>query len=340
MGQNEYYYRRVIGAIGFSLLMFQLLINLFGVLITFATPILSMLSASEVTFNVLYQVFYAAGYLLCFMLPVAFLKSRIGKEGLPYRPMSAPLRISPWLILIVPAGITLVFSASYVNASFVSIFDYSDFSSEVLWGANGEKPAVYELVLDFLVTCLVPGFCEEFFFRGAILSNLRPFGRSNAILISAFLFGMMHQNPEQILYAFAAGVVLGVVYEMTGSIWNCTVLHVLNNFASVTEGPVVYKFDTLFASSLAMAVFEAVLFAVGLIALAILIARFFSRKPDLHEGVFGKSLPASDGYADYPISANRAFRLFLTPSMVIFLVICVVQILLLLLVAVLYGSFM
>lgn len=338
MNPNELYYRKVIGSIGLSLLIFLLMINLFGVLVMFLTSILGLVTSSVTAITVVYQVVYAAGYLACFMIPVAFLKMMIGRSPYPYRSMNAPLRLSPWLALIVPAGITLVFSVAYVNASLVSIFDYSSFSSEFLWGtASAEKPALYEFVLEFLVTCLVPGFCEEFLFRGAIQTNLKPFGATNAILISAFLFGMMHQNPEQILYAFAAGVVLGVVYEKTGSIWNCTILHVLNNFASVYESVIFYKLEAYFESALVASIFEAILFAVGLISIAVLVVKFFSKKPDLRGGFFGKTLPAADGYATYPVSAKRAFKLFLTPSMVIFLVFCVLQILFLLFAAVLYG---
>jgi membrane protease YdiL (CAAX protease family) len=186
------------------------------------------------------------------------------------------------------------------------------------------------------VVAILPAVCEEFLFRGAILTNLRPFGRSNAILISAFLFSMMHQNAEQLLYTFAAGIVLGLIYEMTGSIWCTTVLHILNNFVSVTESAIFYRFDDVMTSSLAIVIFEMVLIAIGVISAAILVSRFFSKRTDLRDGIFGRSLPASDGYAECPIEASRARRLFFTPTMIIFLILCLVQVLFLILMAVIY----
>jgi NAD(P)-dependent dehydrogenase (short-subunit alcohol dehydrogenase family)/energy-converting hydrogenase Eha subunit E len=262
--------------------------------------------------------------------------SVVAHAGYPYQSMDTSIRGTRWLPLLVPAGIAVVLSTAYINAAMVSIFDYARFSSEVVWGSMSDSPAVYELILQFIVMCLVPGVCEEFLFRGAILTNLRPFGRSNAILISAFLFSMMHQNAEQLLYTFAAGIVLGLIYEMTGSIWCTTVLHILNNFVSVTESAIFYRFDDVMTSSLAIVIFEMVLIAIGVISAAILVSRFFSKRTDLRDGIFGRSLPASDGYAECPIEASRARRLFFTPTMIIFLILCLVQVLFLILMAVIY----
>ncbi len=338
MNANEYYYRRVIGAIGGTMLLFLCLLNAFAVILSFLDLFLVIISANETVYNVAYQLIYGAGYLASFMIPVAFLKWRIGRAGYPYQSMSHSIKAAKWLPLIVPAGIAVVLSTAYVNAAMVSVFDYSRFSSEVIWQSGTQKPAAYEFILEFIVMCLVPGVCEEFLFRGAIQTNLRPFGRSNAILISAFLFSMMHQNAEQTFYTFAAGIVLGVVYEMTGSIWCATVLHVINNFVSVTENALFFKLEDAVSSSLAVAVFEMLLIAFGVISVAILVSRFFSKRIDLRDGMFGKKLPVSDGYASCPIEAERARKLFFTPTMIIFLALCMVQILILILMAVVYVA--
>lgn len=328
MNQNERYYRSVTGAVGTGMLVFLLLLNVVGIGLSFLDVLFRSLLADPL-YDVAYQTVYAAGYLLSFMLPVLVIKRAITKRGYAYQPMKTSLRLSPWIFLIIPAGIAVVFSASYFNASMVSIFHYSEISSEILWGEGGEAPAVYKIILDFIVICVVPGFCEEFLFRGAILSNCRPFGRANAILISSFLFAMMHQNAEQIFYAFVAGIFFGLVYEKTGSIWSCTVLHILNNFLSVGFSLIFYKYGEAFESQLYTTALEVVIFLVGVIALMSLVF-FFSRKEDIRGGFFGKKLPVSDGYAACPIEPKRAVRLFLTPTMVIFLCLCVVQLLFLL----------
>lgn len=334
MNANEAYYRRVIGAIGGTMLLFLLLINLFTVVLELYALVLSVLPISTAAYNVAYQLFYGAGYLASFMIPVAFLKSRIRRTGFSYQPMETSVRVTPYLPLIVLAGISVVSSMAYINASMVNIFNYAYSTS---WDTIMGEPAAYELVLEFIVMCLVPGFCEEFLFRGAIQTNLRPFGRTTAVLISAFLFAMMHQNPAQLLYTFAAGIVLGLIYEMTGSIWCCTVLHIVNNFVSVAETALLYKWKDMLVSSLAVEIFHVILTVLGVISTVILVCRFFSKKRDFHDGIFGKSLPASDGYAACPIEAGRARKLFFTPTMIIFLILAALQMLLLLAGLMFYG---
>ena len=324
MTQNEQYYKQVIGSIGAAMLIFWGLVNAFGVIYALFSIVLTILPISPVLSGIIDQLFYGAGYLTVFMLPAAFLRLFLKKKHCPVRSMYLSPKLSPWLPLMIFAGIAICFSAAQINAALVSVFDYSSFSSEVLWGNLGSMEP-YEIVLQFIVMCVVPGFCEEFLFRGAILTNCLPFGRSNAILISALLFAMMHQNVEQVLYTFVAGIVLGLIYEYTGSIWNCTLLHICNNFVSVIETVLLARLGDSGAGALILVIFEGVIFLLGTVSTVILICRFGSQKKDLCDGVFGKDLPASDSYALYPIEGHRARKLFLRPTMIVFLSLCILQ---------------
>ena len=339
MDRNEQYYRKTVSSMGFALLIFLGLFELFSLFLQFLLPWIAQLlfPQNAVAYNLTYELLYATGYLICFMVPVAFLKLFIKKSGYSYQPMRAPLRVSPWLPLMVLAGITLIFSAAYLNNLFMNFW----VGGSTLPDANEESPlAVYEIVLNFLVICLVPGFCEEFLFRGAILSNLLPFGRGNAILISSLLFGLMHRNGSQLFYAFVAGILLGLIYERTGSIWNCIILHTINNFFSTAEALIPFRIldETL---SVAYAyIFNAILFLAGVVSIVILMLRFFSKsEPKLQDGIYGKSLPACDEYAACPVAPKRAFRLFLSPSMLVFVSMCMAQILLLMVIVWMGGSF-
>ena len=339
MNLNETYYRRVISAIGFSLLIFLALIELFGVFVTgFVSLMLELLFVSRpVAETVTYQVIFAAGYLFCFMIPVAFLRIFIRKAGYTYQPMYSPARISPWLPLIVLSGVTLIFSAAYLGSYFMDLIGYS---TEGIVSAveRSADPKIYDLVLEFLVVCLVPGFCEEFLFRGAILANCLPFGKGRAILISALLFSIMHRNAEQIFYAFVAGILLGILYVKTENIWNCVILHTVNNFISITQVTVVARVKDGLLAMTYVSLLELLIFSLGIVSTVILILKFFSKKDTkIKNGIFGKELPAVGSYASCGIEPRRAFRLFWTPSMIVFLSLCVVE-LLLLIVIVLWGG--
>ena len=78
---------------------------------------------------------------------------------------------------------------------------------------------------------------EEVLFRGAIQGCLmRFYGRPwPAIITAALVFGIIHWNPVQVVYASIFGIVLGWIYYRTGSLLSVIVGHVLNNtFAVIT----------------------------------------------------------------------------------------------------------
>ena len=319
---NEYRYWKILRSVGFTLLIFLAFINIAGILATLLKALLALVARDQVTVEVVYQLFYAAVYLSAFMLPVIFLRKMIRKAGFSYQPMRASLKVSPWLPLILFAGIAVVLATAYLNASMISIFSFFDFSK--LLPETTENSPWYSVVLTFLVICLVPAVCEEFLFRGAILTNLLPFGRSQAILISALLFGLMHQNFAQFFYAFCAGIVLGLVYERTGSIWSCMLLHLTNNFFSTFESELANAFGSRL-SPVAITVLEVFMFAAGLISAAILILRFAPRKQTFREGIFGKPVPADDTYAEYPLPAKQRIKRFFNVPMSLFLILALVE---------------
>ena len=325
MNQNERYFRKTVGAIGGSLLLFLGLLEGYSVLLGVVIDVLSFMPFPVTVLNTIYELISGAGYLFCFMMPVLLLKLLVKKSGYPYQPMQTSLRVSPLWLLTIPAGIMLVFSAAQINVFMTDIFNPPSFMDQFM-GGDYESVPTYLWVLQFITVCVVPGFCEEFFFRGAILTNCLPFGRSNAILISALIFSLMHQNPSQIFYAFAAGIVLGVLYERTHSICPGTVLHLLNNFASVGESMIMNKYTDGLRATLGLMLFETALFIVGGIALIILVRRCFSKAENYADGVFGSNASSLAVEAACPVAPKPAFKLFLHPTMLIFLILCTVKI--------------
>lgn len=99
----------------------------------------------------------------------------------------------------------------------------------------------------FLVMALIMGilgpFCEEFVFRGIIFGSLRKSGRVAAsIVLQALLFGLIHLNFNQFCYAFVIGIALGMLAEVTGSIWSSFLMHAAVNASSVV---MMYVSDSL-----------------------------------------------------------------------------------------------
>lgn len=118
----------------------------------------------------------------------------------------------------------------------------------------------------FLMAVYGP-FCEEFVFRGVVHRGYRRRGATfGALMLSSFLFAIMHMNLNQAMYAFAIGVALGLLVEATGSIWPAFICHLAFNGNSVMLMFLIHKIDP---SSVAEAAAEKP--ETGIMLLAILI---------------------------------------------------------------------
>ncbi len=117
------------------------------------------------------------------------------------------------------------------------------------WGIQGFDAAKIKNIEDILaswqqvplwviVLCLgvVPGVCEEIFFRGFLFNGLkRQFNPIATILVSAVLFGIFHvvlsggAAPERVLPSTLMGVLLGWLTFQSGSVIPAIILHALHN---------------------------------------------------------------------------------------------------------------
>ena len=322
LNDNETYYRHVVFSIGIAMLVLLLLMDLAGFAKNAFQDILREIVFDPIIQEVAARLFYSILYLIVFMLPAAVLKFFLQTRGFSYYPMKAELRVSRRLPILLLGGVFLIWTQSYINGALVNVFNYSSFSSDVLWKQE-EMKYWYQIVLQLLVAAFVPAFCEEFLFRGAVLTNLLPFGRTSAVMISALLFALMHRNAEQILYAFAAGILLGLVYERTGSIWNCFFLHLANNFSSVISDVLTLRLDL--SDELWWELLKIALSVVCFGCVALLTAIIAKPSINFGEPFWGRSLSATDDVATHPISGSQAIRLFLNLPMILFLALCAAQ---------------
>ncbi len=95
-----------------------------------------------------------------------------------------------------------------------------------------------EVPLWLVVICLgvVPGVCEECFFRGYLLNGLKQhFNATWTIVVSAIAFGLFHvvlaggAAPERMLPSTVMGLLLGWMAYRSGSIVPSIVLHATHN---------------------------------------------------------------------------------------------------------------
>ncbi|MBO5261117.1 MAG: CPBP family intramembrane metalloprotease [Coprococcus sp.] len=83
-------------------------------------------------------------------------------------------------------------------------------------------------VVEGLYVCLAAPIIEELLYRGFILKSLKKYGECFTIVISSVLFGLMHTNLTQSVFAFFAGMVLAYV-AMRYSVKCSILMHIINN---------------------------------------------------------------------------------------------------------------
>lgn len=271
------------------------------------------------------DVLCSLAYCASFIVPVLFFYL-ISKNNSP-EPMQLELTLPKEqpvfkILSILFIGISVILTMSYLNSVLVPS---SDAINESLFATDLRSP--YKIVLLFLSTAIVPAFVEEFMFRGMIYANLRPYGRGVAIVISALLFGLMHQNAGQLLYATAAGIVLAVVYELTGSFWCCVLLHFFNNFIAIIE-QVWFQQYSVEKASMLCSIMEISIFFAGLIFAALWVIRGAKGKAvdTANERAFfaeaEKTKPSTD-----TVGGKALVRGFFNPCMIVFLVLAAFQML-------------
>lgn len=86
-----------------------------------------------------------------------------------------------------------------------------------------------------IVVAVIPALAEELFFRGLLLGTLLR-SRMNpyvAMVISGFLFSIIHFQFDNLIAITVLGSFLGFLYYISGSLWLPVLAHFINNFLTV-----------------------------------------------------------------------------------------------------------
>ncbi len=85
-----------------------------------------------------------------------------------------------------------------------------------------------------LVNCMIIPATEEIVYRGIVCGQMDLwYGSKISVPVSALLFGIMHFNMVQFLYAFLMGLALGYVYSKYKKLWVPFAAHGLTNLVVV-----------------------------------------------------------------------------------------------------------
>lgn len=160
----------------------------------------------------------------------------------------------------------------------------------------------------WLYVGLVAPFCEEVLFRGVLMKELKPLGKNFAIVTSAMVFGLFHDDVVQGTFAFLFGLILGFVAMEYSLVWSIA-LHIFNN--AILSGAI----DTLAGNYLddnAYLIFSLSLSVIGVIGSIIIFVIYGKEMRQYHRT--NRSIP--DTYFGWAaptfiifVVANAAFAI-------------------------------
>ncbi|TZE81388.1 CPBP family intramembrane glutamic endopeptidase [Calorimonas adulescens] len=90
------------------------------------------------------------------------------------------------------------------------------------------KSAV-DLVVGLLIVAGLAAFCEEILMRGVIFRVYERKGETFAIIMSGFLFAILHLNPTNFFSIWFLGIILAYMVYRTDSIFAGMIAHFTNN---------------------------------------------------------------------------------------------------------------
>ena len=128
-------------------------------------------------------------------------------------------------------GFLLCLAGNYATSYFCAFIESFGFKLDY---PELEFPASLAGRLVYLFSvAFVPPLCEELLCRGVVLQPLRKYGDWFAIIMSSYVFALLHGNLVQAPFAFIAGIGLGYAACKTNTIWVPIIIHFINNFYSV-----------------------------------------------------------------------------------------------------------
>lgn len=158
-------------------------------------------------------------------------KKKYAGSIIPNQPVKASIAFA-WVFF----GVFCCVAANLV-VSYASLISQEIFGYELTQGSVTETlpDSVFACFLELIALAVVPAVCEEFAMRCCSLQLLNKYGRGFSVFAVSIVFGLLHGNIVQFLFAFLVGLILGFVTVQTNNIMPAIFIHFVNNGVSVVQ---------------------------------------------------------------------------------------------------------
>ena len=155
--------------------------------------------------------------------------------------------------------------------------------------------SVPRYILSLFIIALLPGIFEETFFRGGLQNFLTRWFKSpwTAIIFTSIIFSLIHLSYYGFLVRFALGIILGLIFYYSGSLWLSILLHFLFNGIQVT---ILYVANLSGKISEAKNMEKSFPIWIGIVAFILLIYLFmrFKQTSEIQQATFINEAPEND----------------------------------------------
>jgi uncharacterized protein len=174
-----------------------------------------------------------------FLLPTLlfgyFTHPRPGK----YLGLVKPGKAIHWILapaLILAAAPVLIYIASLIShLDLGTAAKKAQEANDRLFKGFLSMSSPFHFLAAFFVAAILPGVSEELFFRGLMMRFVAKRSRKVVfpIVFTALMFAWMHTNVYGSVSIFLAGIILGSIYYLTGSLWCSIIAHITFNGSQV-----------------------------------------------------------------------------------------------------------
>lgn len=122
---------------------------------------------------------------------------------------------------------------------------YVTLNSETIVEAFLQMSTIADLLYTLIVIAVVPAIGEELLFRGYLQKKTARKLRNPhvAILLTAFLFSLIHLDLQALIPRFFLGSLLGYLYYWSKNLWIPILAHFVNNAQIVVFSHPLFKVD-------------------------------------------------------------------------------------------------
>ena len=200
-------------------------------LLTFAIQVVPLTVVRRFYDGVMGDVFSVGFFLLSFFICLTILVCLIKRWGDKTTLYCLPIKWVElkWIVLAYLANLVLVVGFILFMTVLGKVHDNT---SSLSFFQHLETSGFLYTFLFWLSTTFTQPLLEEMLFRGIILGSLEKYSSVFAVILSAVLFGFVHDG-EIISQHLVSGIVLGSLYIKRRNLYSCVVVHGLMN-ATVT----------------------------------------------------------------------------------------------------------